>query len=215
MPLQLAVLLAILAFWQSMCQFSAFASDFVTTTQGGIDIHLANGKTIHIENPSDPAAGPATHVAKVSAKENWVLLEESGPEVLRYQLIQRANGTRQTLQGFPIWSGDEKYFVALHEDLESGMSDNEASLWSCPHPGSPCTRIWTVENPRDPSDSKNKIGGRKARWSGPQVEITVSRELLSKKGVFQEQERHFVCRPRAATPHCSAQGPWKPVGTTH
>ena len=106
----------------------------------------------------------------------------------------------QKIPGCPIWSQDSRYFVALHQDLESGSPHNEASLWFCKDPTAPCQSIWSAE------DSQHTIGGKAASWNDGSVEILLTR--VQGTDSAQVQSKIVRCHPMGLNPNCSTETDW-------
>jgi hypothetical protein len=177
---------------------------------GKLQIQLANGKALSFEDPTESSPTGATYrIIQIDPKEHWLVLYAPSPESMTYQLIHLKAGSHQELKGCPIWSTNHDHFVTLHEDLESGITENEASLWQCSQPDANCKSIWSAKSLGE------KIGGRGARWKDDRVEILLARENLDQNGAFQEQERVIRCVPKGDQAHCTPLEKWKSSAAKH
>jgi hypothetical protein len=162
---------------------------------------LENGKSVDFEDKqeSEEPGGPYEHhrVISVSPKGDWVTIFEPGSESFGYRVVHRKSGKVEELGGCPIWSKDGKYFVAIHEDLESGRSQNEASMWLCQNPADFCDKIWFSPH-----------GGRSVKWNGSKVEIVLSKIDQDQKGQ-PEVVQTVRCSPQKAKANCQASKSWK------
>jgi hypothetical protein len=138
-------------------------------------------------------------VIDIGPDNAWYAIFDTGTETLGYRLIHRQTGKIEEFNGCPIWSGNGHYFVALHEDLESGMTQNEASLWYCAKPEQSCTKIWSAP-----------FGGKKARWSGNRAELILSKLDPSKKDM-PELQKKVLCTPDLGKPNCHDNNSWSAV----
>ncbi len=169
-----------------------------------LKITLENGKTFEIDDRhegDDPGAAYEIHrVIDVGPKGEWVTIFEPGSESFGYRIVHRSSGKVEELGGCPVWSKDGHHFVALHEDLESGRTQNEASLWYCDKPADSCAKTWSASE-----------GGHDARWTGGKVQITLSKIDMNRKGqpeVFQT----VSCVPKKANARCQRSKDWKRAG---
>jgi hypothetical protein len=166
-----------------------------------LDVFLPGGKSLSFEDPvQNLGVEPIHRVISVDSQSQIVVLYEPTSESMTYRLVHLKTGSTQEVSGCPIWSQDSHYFVALHEDLESGITQNEASLWSCKDPSTPCKSIWSAE------DAKHGIGGKAASWKDGSVEILLSR-VQGPDGA-QVQSKTVLCKPLELKPNCSTKKNW-------
>ncbi|MFL5812073.1 MAG: hypothetical protein ACJ763_00730 [Bdellovibrionia bacterium] len=175
-----------------------------------LKITLENGKSIdlndRVEGDEAGAASDIHRVVDAGPHGEWVTVFESGSDSFGYKVIHRKSGKVEELGGCPIWSPthkkDGEYFVALHEDLESGKTSNEASLWFCEKPSESCQKIWCAPGSE---------GGRDAQWSGSKVRITLSKIDMDRAGQ-PEVIQTVNCSPKKANSGCIKPKAWKKAG---
>ncbi len=159
------------------------------------------GKPIVLEDRSEEG-GPLTSFRVIAASPSWISVLEAG-EGIRYQVISAKTGRKLALNGCPLWSPDAQSFVAMNDDLESGRTKAEASIWRCAEKSGSCARIW--------SQPSGKIGAAGARWVGPGVEIVLRRIQEGKEGAA-EQEKLVRCVLSEASVRCKDLKPWSQIG---
>jgi hypothetical protein len=171
-----------------------------------LKILLENGKIVDLNDRhegEEPGAASDIHrVVDVGPHGEWVTVFEVGSDSFGYKVIHRKSGKVEELGGCPVWSKKGEYFVALHEDLESGKTSNEASLWYCENPSEGCQKIW---------NAPGSEGGRDAQWNGSKAHITLSKIDMDRAGQ-PEMIQTVTCSPKKAKPGCIKPKAWKKVG---
>jgi hypothetical protein len=166
-----------------------------------LKINLENGKSIELNDRhegDEPGAASDVHrVVDAGPHGEWVTVFEVGSDLFGYKVIHRKSGKVEELGGCPVWSKNGEHFVALHEDLESGKTSNEASLWYCANPSESCQKIWSAPE-----------GGRDAQWSGSKVRITLSKIDMERAGQ-PEMIQVVSCSPKKSKPDCIKPKTWK------
>jgi hypothetical protein len=168
-----------------------------------LKILLENGKSIVLNDWMEGDESAPTHdihrVIDAGPHGEWVTVFETSSDSFGYKVIHRKSGKIDDLGGCPIWSKNGKYFVALHEDLESGKTSNEASLWYCENPSEACEKIW---------HASSSEGGRDAQWSESKVRITLSKIDMDRVGQ-PEMTQVVSCSPKKAKSGCIQPKNWQ------
>jgi|GEM_PF-6599337 len=130
-------------------------SQIVKRKGARLEVHPKQGAAWIFRDAKTPGADLAQHrVVAVAPDQSWVTLFEPAFDSTHYRLLFLKSRQDIELSGCPLWSPDGQHFVTLNEDLESGQTVNEVSLWSCVAPHKFCESVWHLD-----------VGGRNVHWT--------------------------------------------------
>lgn len=102
---------------------------YFCTTDSTVVVRLANGKTASFANWDNEKEEGYTFVHYLD-KIDYYLLRVQWVEGNCWMLVNRKNGNKHYLSGFPYVSPDNKQMMAIGADLEAGYSFNGLALYT-------------------------------------------------------------------------------------